>query len=160
MNMIHKILILTLAFASVATPLAAQQPNRGMPEGMREKIEDLRKVKLLDVLDLEGDQVERFFTVYNRYSKEMHDLRLAIDKSSRKLQSAVSNDEDDATVSRQTKDLRKKIKDMGDLIDKRFEDVQPILSTQQFAQYVVFEARFRDELQRMILDRMRRRGRR
>jgi hypothetical protein len=94
--------------------------------------------------------------VYNDYTDRIEKVRIKIDESSRDLQSAIVADASEAEIKKLTKQVRDHIRDMGSLIDKRFDEVQPILSSSQFAQYVVFESRFRDELQRMILDRVRR----
>ena len=130
-----------------------EAPNKAE---MQKKIEDLRKVKLLDLLDLQGDQVEKFFTVYNRYQKDMSTLRRQIEEAAIELQGALGNDASDQELDKLTKQLRVKITSLEKAIEGRFDDVRPILSAKQYAQYVVFEARFRDELQRMLLERMRR----
>ena len=153
------IIAITVIGLLLPTSLLAQR-NRdrgGMqsPEKMRQRIEDLRKVKLLDLLDLQGDQVERFFAVYNDYNGRIESVRAKIEATSKELQSAISSDASESEIKRLTKELRSQLKEATALFDKRFDEVQPILTTSQFAQYIVFEARFRDELQRMIMDRMR-----
>jgi hypothetical protein len=156
---LRSIILIILLIASGSSVLAQRNFDRreGPPnKKLRQRIEDLRKVKLLDVLDLKGDQVERFFAVYNDYTDRIEKVRIKIDESSRDLQSAIVADASEAEIKKLTKQVRDHIRDMGSLIDKRFDEVQPILSSSQFAQYVVFESRFRDELQRMILDRVRR----
>ncbi len=136
---------------------AAQPPGRGeRQERLRERISDLRKVKLLDLLDLEGEQVERFFAVYNRFEDKIQDAKEAIDEAARDLQGAIGNDASEADLAKQTETLRSKIRTMERLIEERFDESKKVLTPRQYAQYVVFEARFRDELQRMVLDRMRR----
>jgi len=153
-------LLSVLALLIVSTdPVMAQRERRHQPpspEKLRERIEDLRKVKLLDVLDLQGDQIEKFFAVYNKYNNKIDAAKEKIDEKSRELQGAISGKSSDAELKRLTKELRSHMKEMGNLMDQRFDEVQPVLDATQFAQYVVFESRFREELQRMILDRVRR----
>ena len=123
---------------------------------MRQRIEDLRKVKLLDVLNLQGEQVENFFAIYNRNQEKFHELRQEIDSKSKALQGAIEEEASDSELMSKTKQLREAIRQLEKSIESRFDDIRSVLSTKQYAQYVVFESRFRDELQRMILDRMRR----
>lgn len=137
-------------------PFGSRRGDHPQKAEMQKKIEDLRKVKLLDVLDLQNQQVEKFFVVYNKYQKQLSDLRSQIEQQSIALQGAIGNDASEKDLSEKTASLRASIKEAEEAIENRFNEVQPILSTRQYAQYVVFEARFRDELQRMILDRMRR----
>ena len=133
----------------------AQPEHREQKERLRERIDDLRKVKLLDILDLQGSQVEKFFSVYNSYEDKFHAAKEAIDKSSRALQGAIGNGESDAELAKLTAALRDRIRDLEKIIEARFDDSKSVLTVKQYAQYVVFEARFREELQRMILDRAR-----
>lgn len=144
-----------LALAGVVGVAYAQPGERGQKrEKMRQRIEDLRKVKLLDILDLKGDQVERFFAVYNRHQDRFHEQQMKIDAAARDLQGAIGRGASDAELGEKTLALRNLIRDLEKTIESRFDELKPILSTKQYAQYVVFEARFRDELQRMIMDRM------
>lgn len=140
---------------SSAQPRGRQEPEERQ-ERLRERISDLRKVKLLDLLDLEGEQVERFFAVYNRFEDKIQSSKEAIDEAARDLQGAIGNDASGAELGKLTESLRSKIRAMEQLIEERFDESKKVLTTSQYAQYVVFEARFRDELQRMVLDRMRR----
>lgn len=144
-------------FATCPTSTNAQsRERRGGEERLRERIQDLRKVKLLDVLNLEGDQVEKFFAVYNSYEDKIDEAKQGIDAAARDLQGAIGNDASEAELTKLTSALREQIRTMERLIEQRFDDSKKVLTTRQYAQYVVFEARFREELQRMILDRMRR----
>lgn len=157
MNRILSIIIIAI-LSAVGSSIGAQaQPGDGGPkrEKMRQRIEDLRKVKLLDILDLKGDQVERFFAVYNKHQDRFHEFQVKIDGAARELQGAISRSASDAELTEKTNELRRLIRELEKTIESRFDDVKPILSARQYAQYVVFEARFRDELQRMIMDRMR-----
>ena len=143
--------------ATTPTDAVSQSRERGQrQEKLRKRISDLRKVKLLDLLDLEGEQVESFFAIYNRYEDKMKAAKEDIDQAARELQGAIGNDASEGELSKLTATLRQKITAMEGLIEERFDESRSVLSTRQYAQYVVFEARFRDELQRMILDRMRR----
>lgn len=151
--------LLIVAAAVVLPSIASAQPRdrrERRQERLHERIQDLRKVKLLDLLDLEGEQVEKFFAIYNKYEDKISDAKKQIDDAARELQGAIGNDASEAELGKLTSDLRGKIRAMEQLIEQRFDDSKKVLTSRQYAQYVVFEARFRDELQRMILDRMRR----
>jgi hypothetical protein len=140
-----------------AVPSVAQMGMGDGPQGrekMRERIEDLRKVKLLDVLDLQGDQVEKFFVIYNKHQAKFREVQDKVDNTAKELQGAIGRGASDAELADKTLELRKQIKELERVIESRFDDLKPVLTTKQYAQYVVFEARFRDELQRMIMERM------
>ena len=67
-------------------------------EKMVQKIEDLRKMRLLDVLNLQGDQVEIFFTSYNRLQRIVLSARRTIERNTIELREATSSQSDDATL--------------------------------------------------------------
>lgn len=142
----------------LASPLAAQKwmdDGESYQDRMREKVEDLRKMKLLEVLDLKDDQVEKFFAAYNKHTKRILDLREKVQEDARELQSMIKKGAPDADMVSATTNLRNTMKELGQEFDARFESVKPTLKLNQFAKYVVFEARFQDELQRMVMKRLR-----
>lgn len=154
----NALIVTLMAFMLLFTvPSTAQMGMGDGPQGrekMRERIEDLRKVKLLDVLDLQGDQVEKFFVIYNKHQAKFREVQDKVDNTAKELQGAIGRGAADAELAEKTLELRKQIKELERVIETRFDDVKPVLTTKQYAQYVVFEARFRDELQRMIMERM------
>lgn len=158
MKNLTAIFVTLLTFLMVTTmPSMAQMGMGDGPQGrekMRERIEDLRKVKLLDVLDLQGDQVEKFFVIYNKHQAKFREVQDKVDNTAKELQGALGRGASDAELAEKTLELRKQIKELERVIETRFDDLKPVLTTKQYAQYVVFEARFRDELQRMIMERM------
>jgi phosphotransacetylase len=112
-------------------------------------------MKLLEVLDLKDDQVEKFFAVYNKHTKRILDLREKVLDDAKELQSMIQKGAPDADLVSATASLRNTIKELGQEFDARFESVKPTLKLNQFAKYVVFEARFQDELQKMVMKRLR-----
>ncbi|MBI2793518.1 MAG: hypothetical protein HYX66_02575 [Ignavibacteria bacterium] len=142
----------------LASPMVAQHwmdDGDSDKDRMREKVEDLRKMKLLEVLDLKDDQVEKFFAVYNKHTKRILDLREKVLDDAKELQSMIQKGAPDADLVSATASLRNTIKELGQEFDARFESVKPTLKLNQFAKYVVFEARFQDELQKMVMKRLR-----
>ncbi len=152
------VVIQILASALLTPTITAQEEFE--PGKLQKRIEDFRKVKLLDILDLQDNQVEKFFAVYNKHQKRHEQLRLEIDAASKELQHLISTNASEAVLLPKVEELRKLIREMGKEIEQRFDDVKPVLTPSQYAQYVVFESRFRDELQRLIIDRIKQRDQR
>ena len=156
--------ILVLALAAITTIGHAQpgmfgnngRPKRGgNPAMMRQRIEDLRKLKLMDVLSLQGDQVEKFFGTYNPLQKSMLDAKDAMDAASKELWEATERKATAADLEKLTNELLQKMTSFERAINARHEGVRKVLSVEQYARYLAFEARFRDELERMILKKAR-----
>ncbi len=140
------------AIIMLTAQVTAQPPHSTK---MQKKIEDLRKIKLLDILELQGDQVEKFFSVYNKHQKNFESLREQLMQKSADLQASMEKNDKPETFTAKADELRKLIREMGKSIDARFDDVKTVLTPLQYAKYVVFETRFKEELQQRILDRVR-----
>ena len=155
--------IITLALVLSTAILHAQPgmfgggkpPRGGNPAMMRQRIEDLRKLKLMDVLALQGDQVEKFFGAYNPLQKSMLDAKDAMDIASTSLWEATERKAPSADLEKLTNDLLQRMTAFERAINARHEGVRKVLSVEQYARYMAFEARFRDELERMIMKRAR-----
>lgn len=142
--------------------LVTQSNNSNAQQAVRnkkisQKIEDLRKIKLLEVLQLEGNQVENFFSVYNKHQQQLSALRTDIESSSKALQEMLNSGASDNELTAKVEALRKLNKNYDAEEEARFDAVKSILTANQFARYVVFETRFHDELQRKIIERMKNR---
>lgn len=159
------LLVGVVTLASTTIPSTAQPGKRDRkrppmledadPSKMRQRIEDLRKVKLMDILGLEGEQVEKFFAAYNPLQRAVYESKEAMDASSKALWEATENKAAAADLSAKTDDLLAKMKSFEQAIHARHDGVRKVLRPEQFARYLAFEARFRDELERMILKRVR-----
>jgi hypothetical protein len=125
-------------------------------EAMRERIEGLRKVKLMDLLELEGAQVEQFFSVYNPLQKAVYQAKAAVDAAVSDLVDADRAKADDATLAAKAALVLERQHALVQAVEARERGVKAVLSVRQHARYVGFEAGFMDELQRMILRRLKR----
>lgn len=137
----------------VSAPLQAQTRSHKMSQ----KIEELRKIKLLDVLDLEGEQVEKFFAIYNKHQHSLVKNRADIDQATELINTMLESGVSDLKLAQETEALRKAIRDKNKILETRFDDIKSVLSSKQYAAYVVFETKFQEELQRKIIDRIRER---
>ena len=152
-------IIIGIAFVLASLSVVAQGWGDDKPfdrDKMRQRVEDVRKMKLLDLLDLKDDQVEKFFAAYTKHQKRILELRDEVEKSAKDLQAQLKKGASDAELIASTTEVRKLIKEVEQQIEARFDAVKPVLTTKQYAIYVVFEARFYDELQKMIVERVRR----
>lgn len=158
-------LIMAVLFTAV-TVSTAQPPggrhgggpfSNGKPP--RETMENMRKMKLMDVMELEGTQVEKFFAVYNPLQKTVYEKKDALDKLSSELWRSCDDKASEAVLKELTGKVEMARKALMAAVDARNAGVQPALTPSQYARYIAFEARFMDELQRMMLRRLKERDR-
>jgi len=124
-------------------------------EKMMQKIEDLRKVRLLDVLNLQGDQVEKFFFAYNKLQSNVIATRQDMMEKAKTLRNAAKSADDTGLLTSKTDDTIAAMKTFEDAVNKRHKDLKPLLTSKQYATYIAFEAQFQEELTRLIVQRAR-----
>lgn len=157
MKTLFNLSILALVIMSMQTMLVAQ-PMGDRPEGrekMRQRIEDIRKMKLIDVLNLQGEQVEKFFGAYNPFQKNVMEAKDAVNKIAGELWKASESGTSDADLKVMTEKLDKSLRDFEAAINARHDGAKKVLTTPQYARYLAFEALFVDQLTKMILQQMR-----
>lgn len=158
------LLILALVMCCMTSTLLAQ-PMGGPPPGMggsgegrekmRQRIEDIRKMKLIDVLNLQGEQVEKFFGTYNPLQKKVMESKDAVNSIARDLWRASEGAASEAELKSSTEKLDKALRDFEAAINARHEGAKKVLTTAQYARYLAFEALFVDQLTKMIIQQMR-----
>ena len=156
--MVYRVLRLFGLSLLLLTNVWAQDDDFDGPaprEKMVQKIEDLRKMRLLDVLNLQGDQVEIFFASYNRLQRIVLSARRTIERNTIELREATSSQSDDATLKAKTESVLAAMRGLEDAVNRRHAELRPLLSAKQYAAYIAFEARFQEELTRLIMQRAR-----
>jgi hypothetical protein len=122
-----------------------------------ERIEQLKKIRMIEALDLTEDQSIRFFARLNEHNKERENLHrqkmAALDKIDRMVRNQVDDD-----------DLRNAFPDVNGVdqkiqaLERRFFDgLTEILSEEQRARFLLFERQFQRELQDALQTIQRRR---
>lgn len=141
-----------------APPMGAyddsDQQTHGKP--IRERMESLRKVKLLEILELEGDNVERFFAKYSTLQRSVYDAKDALDAAIRALREADNRQTDEATLLQRIADVQRRQQELIKAAERRNIELKPMLSTRLYARYIAFEAAILDDLQRLMMRRIRR----
>jgi len=159
MKMASKTILVVLCAIACSMGLAAQgfDDDATMSrQDMQQRIEDVRKMKLLDLLQLKDDQVEKFFVLYNSTHQvvlqRMRDLHDAADKLKR-----MSRD-NDAGLQAQIDAMQKATKDLHAAIEQRNSRIKDVLTLQQYGTYLAFEAKFQEELAKVLIKRAKEKG--
>lgn len=128
----------------------------GPPEDVQKKIEELEKIKLMEVLDLKEDAMLKFFARRKNFLDKFHQLEEEKNDKIDELQKVIDSNDEQA--------LKKRIDEINSLdeniIKNRIDfinSLNDILNEQQIAKVVVFDRNFRRELRDMIIKH--RRGR-
>ncbi len=152
------IFVFLLAILLTAGVNAQVNMSQGPGQGPMKKIEELERVKLIEVLNMDEQTTLKFFSRRNKYRQDQFKLFIESNDLLKNLDTEVNKEKPE---SNETKDLVSKYLEIENKIsDNRLDfirSLKDILTPKQIGKYIVFERKFRDEIRQMIF-RERRRG--
>jgi Spy/CpxP family protein refolding chaperone len=147
MSRFYKIFMIMLISVFTANLAIAQD---FAPEELHDRISTVKKMKLLEILNLDEDQTDKFIAKYsfweNKLKKSRHEMR----KKAEELEKTLREDAGDAEIAKKSQELlelqKAHFKEMGQF----HEAMQAVLDDKQFAKFQVFEIKFPAELKKLI----------
>lgn len=121
-----------------------------------EKIQQLRRIKLIEALDLDEETAIRFFARENEFRKAHKEVEKNRDQAIGALNDLISQNVSDEALLKGVENVQKIDVEFQ---NKRYEFVRglsDILTVKQIAQFVVFDQKFMKEV-RSIIDSIRER---
>lgn len=147
-------LIVMLLGLMAALPVIAQPPMHA-----HKRMETLKKMKLLEMLDLENDEANKFLVKYDSWSDKLKEKRKELDIAEDKLRLAIKEDKSNDELNKLADNFIAKQEEFHRLMSERIADFRTILSEKNFAILLVFEKEFPKMIQRKMMDFRQRRGR-
>jgi hypothetical protein len=151
MNILHSISRIFFLLMILFINLLAQDhpPMRGPAA---ERIEQFKKVRLMEVLKMDDETSIRFFARYHTYFESLRaiqkDHNTLIDQLQKLAQSNAKNSE----IEQAIKDIVMSEEKIGETRAKFLEELKTVISTKQIAEYVVFERNFNRNLREIMQD--------
>jgi len=150
------IAILVLLSAALTAAPSWAQDNEQQPENRDEalrRIEMLRLFRLTEVLELNEEDAARVFPVIQRYDREYRDILEKREQLMRELQLQLnSGNPDQTTLTRLVDEILNQEREAMRVRTEQFKELKKILTPEQYAKYLLFDARFREDLNRMLDD--------
>ena len=138
--------ILCLIAVDAAALLAQPAPRA------RERLEQFKKLKLIETLDLDDKTAEKFFVVYNRGSNAVEQAKEELEQALTELYSTLESGADEAQIKSKTDFALRKHEATLKAVSDMMTSVRGVLSPAQYARYIIFEARFHKEVRRQIME--------
>lgn len=146
------LIILSLIFLVLSTVINAQM-HQGRHDEVKEKIAQLEKIKLIEILNMDEETTLRFFSRRAEHQKQMDKLHKTLREKIDYLDVLLKSDRmilegDLKAAIDEVLNLR------GEIERKKNEyinSLDDILTYDQIAMLIVFEEKFRQELKRLIL---------
>jgi hypothetical protein len=131
--------------------LPARGQDDPMPEGKgRERLEQLRRIKLIEALDLNEDQAVRLAVREKDFRESERMLFVKRKNVIKDLRSQVEEKADDNTLRSQLVKLDEIDAQISHEKHKYLLSLNDFLSMQQIAKIVLFEQHFRQEVRRLL----------
>ncbi|MBZ0271347.1 periplasmic heavy metal sensor, partial [bacterium] len=135
---------------------AADALAAGQEERVWRQVETVRIWKLTEMLDLDQERIAAMMPILNEYTQELREQGRERDEGLRELSRLAKSDSTDEKQIRAAVDkVLKSERGILDLRHKHYRKMEDVLSPDQLAKYMIFDARFHDEIHQM-LDDMRR----
>lgn len=158
------LLIPALALGFQVASAQRLPPPRGgpdrTPEQRMERLQQLKKLRLMEVLKLNEEESIRFFTRYNKFEEELRDLERERNGIIDDLETQLKEGEKVESLEKGFDDLLAMGQKMADARVRFYKEIRGMLTPEQVAKLIVFERNFNRDLRDIIQDvqRERRRG--
>ena len=158
--MIHRkpwLMLLGLALVFTSGALAQRGP-RGLMRPGPERVEQFKKIRMMEVLNLDEETSVRFFARYDKEQKLIRDLTSQRNDIIDRLEQLTKGSAPDAEYDKAFKELRDVENQVHEARIGYWDSLSDILTKKQLAEYTVFERNFfrdlRDIMREMQENRM------
>jgi hypothetical protein len=143
-----------LALLSVAfTLLALSQDSPPMGPGRAlERVEQFKKIRLMEVLNLDEENSIKFFARYNKHQELLRDLRKKQVAALAQVQTLRKSKAPDGDYTKTVEELLALESQISDAKAGYVDELKQVLTNKQLAEYLVFEVRFQQNLRELVRD--------
>lgn len=131
-------------------PSLLAQNKRQLHKDQMNKIEQLEKIKLIEILNLNEEATLRFFARFNEHRQQMEEYKKEADDYLGKLKLAISkpgkNDNLKESIDSYLALGEKASKSKSEFTNS----LSDILTDEQIAKFLVFEMKFREDIRGML----------
>jgi Skp family chaperone for outer membrane proteins len=151
MKWMHIVSLIIIAPLMISTDLIAQDqlPTRGPAA---ERIEQFKKVRLMEVLKMDEETSVRFFARYNKYEETLRTIQKDHNALVDQLQDLTKSNANNSDIEQAIKDIGMSEEKIAETRSKFLEELKGVLSLKQVAEYVVFERNFNKNLREIMRD--------
>jgi hypothetical protein len=139
--------VLVLAFGN---PFLFAQEEHQRPDPGAERIEQFKKIRLMDALKMDEETSIRFFSRYNKHSTAMRDIGKNRNDRIDQLQKLIHTDASDEDINKAITDITVLDGKMMDERSRFMTELREVLTVKQLGKYVVFERNFNQNLRELM----------
>lgn len=143
------IVLIAVFFAFSSTNTFAQRNIKA-----KERIEQVKKVKLLEVLELDEKAADKFLAKYTAWENKIKDKREANETLAQELELAIKKKADKAEIAKLSAKFMENMNEFHKMMIDRNNDIKTILDEVQFAKFLIFEESFFRDIQKVMFKMM------
>jgi hypothetical protein len=146
-------ILLLVALFTISNVSAQPSPKA------KDRIMQAKKMKLLEVLDLDEATSEKVLAKVTIWEKKIFERRDAVEDAARELHFSLQGKVSREEIVKKTQAFTNAQDEFMKTVKEKMADMKSILNDVEYAKYILFEDRFAKEIQRMIMKKMKdRRG--
>jgi hypothetical protein len=120
---------------------------------IKDKINQLKKIKLIDILRLDENNVDKFFARYGEQERKVEEQRLLLKNSINQLELAIHNNAAEKEIQQLIQNIHHKDIALVNATIEKQKALKSLLDDQQYAKLIVFEHQFMTKLQKALIDK-------
>jgi hypothetical protein len=136
--------------ALICVTVAAQDVDAPVQGKAAERIEQFKKIRMMEVLGMDEQTSIRFFGRYDRNLDAMKTLRKQQLKALGEIQSLRKSRAADREYAKVVAELRSLEEQVNQTKSKYLDELKDVLTSKQLAEYLVFELRFQQNLRDLV----------
>ncbi|MCX6135446.1 MAG: hypothetical protein NTU47_16700 [Ignavibacteriales bacterium] len=150
--LVRKAAVMLLVCVAV-TPYAAAQDKLPAGQGRAlERVEQFKKIRLMEVLNLDEQNSIKFFVRYNKHQELLRELRKKQVAALGQAQVLRKGKAADSDYGSMVEDLLSVESQINDAKSKYVDELKQVLTNKQLVEYLVFETRFQQNLRDLVRD--------
>jgi hypothetical protein len=143
-------IVFIIAMMTFCNLIAQDRPPMRGPGA--ERIEQFKKVRLMEVLKMDEETSIRFFARYNKYEETVRAIQKDHNTLVDQLQELSKSDANNSEMERVIKDIGMCEEKIAETRSKFLGELKSVISIKQVAEYVVFERNFNKNLRDIMRD--------
>ena len=145
--MTTKIVVALVVVCCTGLSYAQNRPNQFRGQ---QRVEQFKKLRMIEALKLDEDTSVRFFAKYNKHEDVMREINKQRDDLIDQLQEVRKSNSDGAGMEKIFTDLGVLDIKQAEERHRFLDDMKTALSTQQIADFVIFERNFARNLRQLM----------
>ncbi len=119
----------------------------------KERMEVAKKMRLLEILDLNESEAEKVLIKYTLLEKAIREKNDAFRDANEELIEYVDKTPNGKELSDKTNKVISSQKELHAAVEAKLADMRQVLGEQNFAKFIAFESHFAKRMRKMLMDR-------